>query len=101
MEGKSSCSRKLSFSSDVVSQSRYVVLGTGSMLKTQNDILSSTDNSRTSARKGLKATSSKPSLVDVTQPEPEGRRLYISIYKAKVGNPPSPQSGIFNLTSLG
>ncbi|TAQ89276.1 hypothetical protein B7494_g2409 [Chlorociboria aeruginascens] len=58
---------------------RYVVLGTGAHLQTQTDLLS---RSESSSRKGPKATSSKPtSLVDVTQPAPEG--LYISIYKAK------------------
>jgi hypothetical protein len=48
---------------------------------TQNDILASTE----APRKGstfLKSTSSKPSLVDVSQMEPD--KLYISIYKQKV-----------------
>ncbi|KAF4632957.1 hypothetical protein G7Y89_g5169 [Cudoniella acicularis] len=63
---------------------RYVVLGTGAHLKTQTDILSET-SSRSSARRGLKSTPSKPNLVEVTQPEVEGQeqRLYVSIYKAK------------------
>ncbi|KAH7377940.1 hypothetical protein BKA64DRAFT_246260 [Cadophora sp. MPI-SDFR-AT-0126] len=66
-------------------KTRYVVLGTGSMLKTQNDLLPQSDISGrgTAGRKGLKATSSKPSLVDVSQPDPAGRKLYITIYKAK------------------
>jgi len=55
------------------------------MLKTQNDLLPQTDSSgRGAGRKGLKATLSKPSLVDVSQPDPAGRKLYITIYKAKV-----------------
>ena len=69
-----------------IPQPRYVVLGTGASLKTQNDILAAADNSvKSSTRKGLKPTSSKPSLVDVSQQSHEERRLYISIYKAKVG----------------
>jgi hypothetical protein len=62
-------------------QPRYVVLGSGALLKTQNDILSSTEASR-NGRKGLKPTSSKPSLVDVSETEPD--KLHISIYKQKV-----------------
>ncbi len=67
-------------------QPRYVVLGTGSPLKVQNDQPPQTDSlgRGAAARKGLKSTSSRPSLVDVSQPEPQGRRLYITIYKAKV-----------------
>ncbi|KAG4433900.1 hypothetical protein IFR05_010619 [Cadophora sp. M221] len=66
-------------------KTRYVVLGTGSMLKTQNDLLPQNDASGrgTSGRKGLKATLSKPSLVDVSQPDPAGKKLFITIYKAK------------------
>ncbi|CZT07713.1 hypothetical protein WAI453_005166 [Rhynchosporium graminicola] len=66
-------------------KNRYVVLGTGAMMKTQNDLLPQNDTSgRGSAGwKGLKSTSSKPSLVDVSQPDPKGRQLYITIYKAK------------------
>jgi hypothetical protein len=56
-------------------------------LKTQNDILAAADNSvKSSARKGLKPTPSKPNLIDVSQQSQEERRLYISIYKAKVKN---------------
>jgi hypothetical protein len=65
-------------------QPRYVVLGTGAGLKAQNEVAANTDNSVKSSRKGLKAATSKPSLVDVAHPGPEDRRLYISIYKAKV-----------------
>jgi hypothetical protein len=65
-------------------QPRYVVLGTGAALKAQNEFAANTDNSVKSSRKGLKAATSKPSLVDVAQTGPEDRRLYISIYKAKV-----------------
>ena len=67
-------------------QPRYVVLATGAALKAQNELAANADNSvKSTSRKGLKATSSKPSLVDVAQPGPEDRRLYIAIYKAKVG----------------
>jgi hypothetical protein len=67
-------------------QPRYVVLGTGAALKAQEAAANNNDNSvKSSSRKGLKATASKPSLVDVAQLGPEDRRLYISIYKAKVG----------------
>jgi hypothetical protein len=66
-------------------QPRYVVLSTGAALKAQNEFATNTDNSVKSSRKGLKAATSKPSLVDVAQPGPADRRLYISIYKAKVG----------------
>ncbi|PMD43095.1 hypothetical protein L207DRAFT_579966 [Hyaloscypha variabilis F] len=63
---------------------RYVVLATGAALKAQNELAANADNSvKSTSRKGLKATSSKPSLVDVAQPGPENRRLYIAIYKAK------------------
>ena len=65
-------------------QPRYVVLGSGALLKTQNDILSSSEAGR-NGRKGLKSTSSKPSLIDVSQPEAD--KLYISIYKQKVWIP--------------
>ncbi|KAL2067806.1 hypothetical protein VTL71DRAFT_15902 [Oculimacula yallundae] len=67
-------------------KSRYVVLGTGSMLKTQNDLLPQNDTlgrGSSGRKKGLKSTSAKPSLVDVSQPDPAGRQLYITIYKAK------------------
>jgi hypothetical protein len=64
-------------------QPRYVVLGSGSLMKTQNDILAESQG-KSSSKKGLKSTSSKPSLVDVSQQEPDGHGLYISIYKAKV-----------------
>ncbi|KUJ20074.1 uncharacterized protein LY89DRAFT_731309 [Mollisia scopiformis] len=63
---------------------RYVVLGTGS--RASNDQQPQTDSSGrgAAARKGgLKNTSSRPSLVDVSQPEPQGNKLYITIYKAK------------------
>lgn len=74
-------------------QPRYVVLGTGAALKPQNDVATNTDNSVKSAstRKGLKSTSSKPSLVDVAQLGLEDRRLYISIYKAKVNKFSQPR----------
>ena len=66
-------------------QPRYVVLGTGAALKAQEAAANNNDNSvKSSSRKGLKATASKPSLVDVAQLGAEDRRLYISIYKAKV-----------------
>jgi hypothetical protein len=65
-------------------QPRYVVLGTGAALRVQNELAANADNSVKSSRKGLKATSSKPSLVDVAQLGPDDRRLYISLYKAKV-----------------
>jgi hypothetical protein len=57
------------------------------MMKTQNDLMPQPENSGKSAagRKGLKMPSLKPSLADMSQPEPEGRGLFISIYKAKVG----------------
>jgi hypothetical protein len=75
-------------SSDTSLQPRYVVLGSGAHLKTQNDIMSHPDTSArfAAARKGLKTTCSKPSLVDATQqePSPDGHGLFISIYKAKV-----------------
>ncbi|KAH8682977.1 hypothetical protein BGZ60DRAFT_368693 [Tricladium varicosporioides] len=64
-------------------KSRYVVLGTGAHLKTQTDILSESSG-RSSTRRGLKATPSKPSLAESSQQDAEGeQRLYISIYKAK------------------
>jgi hypothetical protein len=67
-------------------QPRYVVLGTGAALKAQNEAAANADSSvKSSSRKGLKASASKPSLADVAQLGPEDRRLYISIYKAKVG----------------
>ncbi|KAG9236602.1 hypothetical protein BJ875DRAFT_214938 [Amylocarpus encephaloides] len=64
-------------------KSRYVVLGTGAHLKTQTDILSETLG-KSSTRKGLKSSPSKPNLADPRQ-EADGRepRLYVSIYKAK------------------
>ena len=66
-------------------QPRYVVLATGAALKAQNELAVNADNSvKSTSRKGLKSTSSKPSLVDVAQPGPEDRRLHIAIYKAKV-----------------
>jgi hypothetical protein len=68
-------------SDNLLVQTRYVVLGSGAMLKTQNDILASAEAART-GRRGLKPTSSKPSLVDLSQMEPD--KLYLSIYKQKV-----------------
>ncbi|TVY59559.1 hypothetical protein LSUE1_G009906, partial [Lachnellula suecica] len=64
---------------------RYVVFGTGAQLKTQTELLSEATGKPSGGRKGLKSTSSKPSLVDVSQVDAEGQeqRLYISIYKAK------------------
>jgi hypothetical protein len=55
------------------------------MMKTQNDLMPQPENSGKSAagRKGLKLPSLKPSVVDMSQPNPEGRGLFISIYKAK------------------
>jgi len=64
-------------------QPRYVVLGSGSLMKTQNDILAESQG-KSSTKNGLKSTSSKPSLIDVSQQKPDGHGLYISIYKAKV-----------------
>jgi hypothetical protein len=56
-------------------------------LKAQSDALANTDNSvKSSARKSPKSPSSKASMVDVAQQSQEDRRLYISIYKAKVGS---------------
>lgn len=52
-------------------------------MKTQNDLFPNSDASQSkSAKKALRASSSKPSLVDVTQVQQDG--LYISIYKQKV-----------------
>ena len=82
-------------------QPRYVVLATGAALKAQNEVAANTDNSVKSSRKGLKATSSKPNLVDVAQLGSEDRRLYISIYKAKVGLFFSSASHIQCLTFAG
>ena len=65
-------------------QPRYIVVGSGAHLKTQNNILSSTEMPR-SGRKSLKSTSSKPSLADVSEPDHD--KLYISIYKQKVWPP--------------
>lgn len=64
-------------------KTRYVVLGTGAHLKTQNDLLSQSESRAGLSRNRLKSTSSKPSLVDVTQHQAD-TGLYISIYKAKV-----------------
>ncbi|EKD16446.1 uncharacterized protein L3040_008548 [Drepanopeziza brunnea f. sp. 'multigermtubi'] len=65
-------------------KTRYIVLGTGATLKTQNDLLPSSGSTRGSdGRKGSKVISSKPSLVDVSQPGPTGTALYITVYKAK------------------
>lgn len=56
-------------------------------MKTQTELLAESSGKSSSVRKGLKATSSKPSLADVTpQEEDQEQKLYISVYKAKVGN---------------
>ncbi|TVY31492.1 hypothetical protein LSUB1_G008839 [Lachnellula subtilissima] len=64
---------------------RYVVFGTGAPLKAQIDALAESTGKSSSGRKGLKSTSSKPSLVDVIPQAQESQEqtLYISIYKAK------------------
>lgn len=62
-------------------QPRYVVFGTGAPMKSQNEIMA--EGKASSARKELKSTSSKPSLVDVSQTGSE-EELFMSIYKAKV-----------------
>jgi hypothetical protein len=71
---------------NVLIQSRYVVLGTGAHLKTQTDILSESTG-KSPAHQGLQSASSKSDLVEDAPPpkEPLPPRLYISIYKAKVG----------------
>ncbi|EPE34631.1 hypothetical protein GLAREA_10325 [Glarea lozoyensis ATCC 20868] len=63
---------------------RYVVLGTGAHLKTQTDILSESTG-KSSSRKGLKSTPSKPNLAETLPPQEDSQnpRLYVSIYKAK------------------
>lgn len=55
-------------------------------MKTQNDLMAQAENGGKSnaTKKGLKSTSSKPSLLDVSQQDPDGKKLFISIYKAKV-----------------
>lgn len=53
-------------------------------MKSQNDIMTESAGRSAAARKALKSTSSKPSLVDVSQTEADQEGLYISIYKAKV-----------------
>lgn len=63
---------------------RYIVLGSAARLQTPPDMIlprSASMGRIANARKGLKATASKPSLADVPQSAPEG--TYISIYKAK------------------
>ncbi|TVY12965.1 hypothetical protein LARI1_G009505 [Lachnellula arida] len=64
---------------------RYVVFGTGAHLKTQTDTQAESTGKSSSGRRGLKSTSSKPSLVDVIPQAQESQEqtLYISIYKAK------------------
>ncbi|TVY47190.1 hypothetical protein LOCC1_G002307 [Lachnellula occidentalis] len=66
---------------------RYVVFGTGAHFKTQTEALAeSTGKGKSSEkRRGLKSTTSKPSLVDVIPQalESQEQTLYISIYKAK------------------
>lgn len=50
-------------------------------MKSQNEILA--EGKASVARKALKSTSSKPSLVDVSQTASE-EGLFVSIYKTKV-----------------
>lgn len=59
-------------------QPRYVVLGSSSPFKAQAALAEA-------AKSPGKLRSSKPSLVDVTQPD-DNSELYISIYKSKVRN---------------
>lgn len=61
---------------------RYVILGTGSP-KQQNDQQTDNLGRGAAARRGLRAASARPSLVDISQPESQGQKLYITIYKAK------------------
>lgn len=70
----------------IYSQPRYVVFGTGAHLRTQTDPQAESTGKSSSGRRGLKSTSSKPSLVDVIPQAQESQEqtLYISIYKAKV-----------------
>lgn len=86
LEGQSLVGRLFCASSNNP-QPRYVVLGTGAALKAQETAAANNNDNavKSSSRKGLKATASKPSLVDVAQLGAEDRTLYISIYKAKVG----------------
>jgi hypothetical protein len=88
----------LRFTNSCFSKARYVVLGTGSQLKTQNDILASAEAGR---KKTLKSTSSKPSLVDVTERDPESNKLYLSIYKAKVWNISSDEAQTNSARGIG
>ncbi|KAL3425758.1 hypothetical protein PVAG01_02549 [Phlyctema vagabunda] len=63
---------------------RYIVLGSAARIETppENVLPRSVSTGRiANARKGLKASSSKPSLADITESVPAG--LYVSIYKAK------------------
>lgn len=57
-------------------QPRYCVLGTGSHHHS--------DSSGRGSRKVSKVVPSRPSQVDLAQPEAHGTTLYITIYKAKV-----------------
>lgn len=52
------------------------------MKKTQTALLE--DSKTGAAKKGLKPTSSKQDVADMSQPDPEGRGLFLSIYKNKV-----------------
>ncbi|KAK6584633.1 hypothetical protein PZA11_002857 [Diplocarpon coronariae] len=64
-------------------KSRYVVLGTATILHTQNDLRPSDGKKASTGRKGLKNTSSKPSIASLPPMDPTGKSLYITIYKAK------------------
>ena len=64
-------------------QPRYVIFGTGSAPKPPNET-DGTHKGSAARKAALKSSSSKPSLVDLTQDGSDGDTLYISIYKAKV-----------------
>lgn len=67
-------------------QTRYIVLGTSSILKTQTDPPPKSSGRLAQGRSRLLSTTSKPSLLDPSQPETSAQAVvYVTIYKSKVG----------------
>jgi len=65
-------------------QPRFVVFGTGSPIKSRSQSIAENSGRSSAARKGLKETSARPSLIDVSQLDVEQEGLFVTIYKAKV-----------------
>jgi len=65
-------------------QPRHIVFGTGSPMRSRSESIADNSGRSSAARRGLRDTSARPSLVDVSQLDPEHEGLFVSIYKAKV-----------------